>query len=143
MNKVLGLDLGRKTLGIAISDVLGIAHPYKLIRFKKDDYQSLIEPIREIIKENNIKEVVLGLPLHLNGQQSEMSKTCLEFKQLLLNQIANIYVEMVDERLTSVSAHKILTNLNMDSKKQKDYVDMVAASNILETYLRKKENNHD
>ncbi len=141
MDKVLGLDLGRKTLGIAKSDILGIVHPYKLIRFEKDDYESLLEPIKEILKEFQIKEVVLGLPLHLDGSQSKMSETCLKFKKMLENYIDDINVIMIDERLTTVESHELLKEMNVDLKKHKDYVDMLAACQILKSYLYRKEVN--
>ena len=67
-----------------------------------------------------------------------MSKKCLEFKEMILANKPNIIVEMIDERMTSVSAHKSLTMMNINAKKQKDIVDIVAAQEILDVYLRKR-----
>ncbi len=138
MDKILGLDLGRKTLGIALSSVIGTVHPHKLIRFNKDDYDCLLEPIKQIVIENNVKTIVIGLPLNLNGTQSKMSETCLNFKKKLEDYIPNILITMVDERLTSVEAHELLKEMNVPLKKHKEYVDMLAACQILQSYLNQK-----
>ena len=138
MKKAIGLDLGTKTLGIAISDSLGISHGLELVRFKANDFNVPLKKVLELLEKNQIDEIALGLPLHLSGEQSEMSKKCLEFKEMILANKPNIIVEMIDERMTSVSAHKSLTMMYINAKKQKDIVDIVAAQEILDVYLRKR-----
>lgn len=136
MEKVLGLDLGTKTLGIAMSDTIGIVHGIETFRFQEKAYRLAKERVIQLMKENNIKEIAIGLPLHLSGEMSEMGKACQLFKERLLEEYPDLKIVMVDERLTSVSAHKTLSNLGMNSKKQKEVVDMIAAEEILNTYMR-------
>lgn len=138
MKRILGLDLGTKTLGIAMSDVLGIAHGLELVRFKAQDFDTPLKRVNELIKQHQIEEIALGLPLHLSGEHSDMSRKCLEFKDRIEKDNENVKVEMVDERLTSVAAHRSLTAMNIDSRKHKNIVDMLAAEEILDSYLRKK-----
>ena len=84
MMKYLGLDLGSKTLGIAISDASNtIASVLKTIRFSDEDYQSLIEPLKEILINNDVKTVVLGYPLNMNGTVGVRAEICLKFKEML------------------------------------------------------------
>lgn len=139
MKKAIGLDLGMKTLGIAISDSLGISHGIELVRFKYNDFDTPLKRVLELLKEHQIDEIALGLPLHLSGEQSDMSKRCLDFKEMLLNNNPNVKVEMIDERFTSVAAHRSLTMMNIDSRKQKNIVDILAAQEILDIYIRKRE----
>jgi putative Holliday junction resolvase len=138
MDKILGLDLGTKRLGIAISDVLGIAHPLETFHYEDKAYKKAKERVVTLIKENNIKEIALGLPLNMSGSESEMSDTVRIFKEKLMEEIPDIKVELVDERLTSVSAHRALKDLGMNSKNQRKVVDMIAAQEILDTYIRMK-----
>ena len=98
--RYLGLDLGSKTLGIAISDkTLTIASVLKTINFNTDDYDSLIEPLKEIIKENEITKIILGYPLNMNGTIGERAEITIEFKKKLENAF-QLEVIIQDERLT-------------------------------------------
>ena len=136
MDRVLGLDLGTKTLGIAMSDAIGIVHGIETFRFQEKAYRLAKERVIQLVKENGIKEIAIGLPLHLSGEMSEMGKACQLFKDRLLEENPNLKIIMVDERLTSVSAHRTLSDLGMNTKKQKAVVDMIAAEEILNTYMR-------
>ena len=132
--RCLGLDLGSKTLGIAISDRTNlIASVYTTLRFNDEDYNSLIEPLREIILKEEIDTLVLGLPKNMNNTLGERAMITLEFKNMLEKEFG-LRVVMEDERLTSVSANNILISADMSRKKK---VDGIAAEIILQGYLDK------
>ncbi len=136
--RILGLDLGTKTLGIAITDSLGmIANPYKTLRFV--DYEELIEPLKSIIEEQDVKEIALGLPKNMDNSMGFASKRSTDFKKVLENHL-DIPITLVDERLSTMEAEKYLLDANMSRKKRKGHIDSVAASVILNTYIRMKGN---
>lgn len=135
--RYLGLDLGSKTLGIAISDPSNtIASVLKTLRFSDEDYQSLIEPLKEIVNENKIQQIVLGYPLNMNGTVGMRAEICLNFKKMLEEQL-DVSVVMEDERLTSVISNQILIQADLSRKKKKK-VDGLAAQIILQSYLDRK-----
>lgn len=136
--RFLGLDLGTKTLGIAVSDALGIVStPLKVIRF--DNPKETIKPLEELISYYQIKTLVLGLPKNMDGSCGFASKRSLEYKELL-ESIFSLPVVLVDERLSTMEAENILLNEDLSRKKRKNKIDGVAASIILDTYLRMKGN---
>ena len=136
--RILGLDLGTKTLGIAITDSLGmIANPYKTLKFV--DYEELIEPLKSIIEEQDVKEIALGLPKNMDNSMGFASKRSTDFKKVLENHL-DIPITLVDERLSTMEAEKYLLDANMSRKKRKGHIDSVAASVILNTYIRMKGN---
>ena len=135
--RYLGLDLGSKTLGIAISDRTNtIASIYKTIFFKEDDYDSLIPELINIVKEEDISVIVLGLPKNMNNTIGTRAEIILEFKKKLEDSIG-IKVELMDERLTSVISNDVLISANVSRKKRKKKVDGMAALLILQSYIDK------
>jgi len=135
--RCLGLDLGSKTLGIAISDRTNcIASVYTTIFFKDENYSSLIEPLKEIINKEDIDTLVLGLPKNMNNSLGTRAMITLEFKELL-ESVFSIPVIMEDERLTSVISNNILISANVSRNKRKKKVDGMAAEIILQGYLDK------
>ena len=135
--RCLGLDLGSKTLGIAISDRTNcIASVYTTIFFKDEDYSSLIGPLKEIIDKEDIDTLVLGLPKNMNNSLGTRAMITLEFKEMLENSFS-IPVIMEDERLTSVISNNILISANVSRNKRKKKVDGMAAEIILQGYLDK------
>lgn len=136
--RYLGLDLGSKTLGISISDRTNtIASIYNTLVFKDEDYDSLILPLRQIIEENDITNLILGLPINMNGSYGTRANITLEFKEKLENNL-DISVELMDERLTSVISNNVLIEADVSRKKRKKKVDGMAAVVILQNYLDKK-----
>jgi len=136
--RYLGLDLGTKTLGIAISDALGlIANPMKTIRYTT--YEELSLEITSLLKEYEIGGIALGLPKNMDNSMGFASQRSIEFKEFLSKHV-DVPVTLVDERLSSVEAEKYLLDADMSRKKRKDHIDAVAASVILNTYLRMKGN---
>ena len=135
--RYLGLDLGTRTLGIAISDPTAtIATFHKSIRFNDSEYEELLPIIDEIVKQNEIKEIVLGLPKNMNNSIGPRGQITLEFKELVEEEL-KIPVVMQDERLSTVEATNYLIQADMSRKKRKTKIDGVAATIILQTYLDK------
>ena len=136
--RCLGLDLGSKTLGIAISDRTNfIASVYTTLFFKDENYQSLIEPLRDIILKEDIGVLVLGLPKNMNNSLGTRAMITLEFKEILEKEFS-LPVVMEDERLTSVISNNILISANISRNKRKKKVDGMAAELILQGYLDKQ-----
>ena len=133
--RYLGLDLGTKTLGIAKSDAMGIiASSYKLLKFENEDYNSLIEPLKEIIINEKIDKLVLGLPKNMDNSMGFASERSLNFKKLIEDNI-NIEVILQDERLSSVEANNLMISNGTRRDKRKEKVDSLAATIILQRYL--------
>lgn len=133
--RVLGLDLGSKTLGMAISDYLGIiANPIGTYRFDDNDLDAALVEVERVVKEYAIEEVVLGLPKHMNGDIGIQANYCLDFKKMIEDKLA-LKVTMIDERLTSKMAERVMIKADISRKKQKKNVDKLAASIILQSYL--------
>ncbi len=134
--RFLGLDLGTRTLGIAVSDRTNtIASPLKTIRFKESEYTSVIPELKSIVMEKGITDFVLGLPKNMNNSLGFASERSLNFKKLLEDNFA-LPVHLVDERLTTVEAENILLMSDHSRKKRKKVIDNVASSLILDTYLK-------
>lgn len=142
LNQVLGLDLGTTTLGIAYSDALGFVHGIETFRFDRNQYIVARKHVLELAKKMMINEIAIGLPLHFSGEMSEMAKNVLRFKEDLLKENPKLVINTVDERLTSVSANRSISEQGMNHKQRKESVDRIAACIILDTYIRMKENNH-
>lgn len=141
--RYLGIDLGSKTVGLAISDpTLTIASCFKTIFFENEDYESTIDDIKLIVKENDIGKIVLGLPKNMNNTLGERALITTNYKKLLEDNI-DVPVVMYDERLTSVISNSILIEADMSRKKRKKKVDSIAAQVILQDYLNKEKNNYE
>ena len=141
--RYLGIDLGSKTVGLAISDpTLTIASSFKTIFFENEDYESTIDDIKLIVKENDIGKIVLGLPKNMNNTLGERALITTNYKKLLEDNI-DVPVVMYDERLTSVISNSILIEAAMSRKKRKKKVDSIAAQVILQDYLNKEKNNYE
>ena len=138
MEKYIGLDLGTVTLGIATSDSLGFVHGLETFRFQKEAYSQARKRVHEVVASTGIKNIVIGLPINMDGTQGWRAESSIKFKDDLLKEDPSLKVELQDERLTSVSAHKTLYEMNVNSKKHKDSVDRIAACEILDFYIRMK-----
>lgn len=137
IGKVMGLDLGEKTLGIAISDPLRIiANGIETFRFQELDLNSALERVKFYVQKEGIQEIALGLPLHMSGEESDHSKMCMKFKEMIENSIPNVKVNMVDERWTTKQANRFLLEADLSRNKRKKVIDKMAAVIILETFLQ-------
>lgn len=136
--RIAGLDLGTRTLGVAISDKTEtIATYYKTVRFMEGDYASALQEIKKIIDEEKIEMLVLGLPKNMNNSMGESAMRTLNFKEKL-EKLCKLPVMMQDERLSTVEATHCLVAFDLSRKRRKGKVDGVAASIILQTFLDKR-----
>ena len=134
--RYIGLDLGEKTLGVALSDKMGIvASFYKNIRYENED--ELILEIQKIINENDVQEIVLGYPKNMNNTLGKRALITENFKRKL--EAFGFAVHLEDERLTTKVAEAVLVNADLSRKKRKKYVDGISAVIILQSFLDRKE----
>jgi len=134
----LGLDLGSKTLGLSISDRLGIiATPLEVIRY--NSYEELIDKLNEIIVLRKVDVLVLGNPLNLNGTLSKRSEETIKFKEMLEEKYGYKII-LQDERLSTVEAENILIENNTSRKNRKKVIDKMASTIILQSYLDRSRN---
>ncbi len=134
--RIMGLDYGSKTVGVAISDELLLtAQGKEIIRRKEENkLRKTLARIEELIVEYGVERIVLGLPINMDETPSERSMLCLEFKDKIERR-TGIPVVMWDERLTTVEADEIMDELGIRGRDRKEYVDMIAAQIILQDYL--------
>lgn len=133
-DKILGLDLGTVTCGVALSDELKwFAHPLKTIRFT-GDHEELLPELQQIIDREHVSAIVLGLPKMLNGDIGERAQDAQQFKAEC-EAAFGLPVHLIDERFTTSAANRSLISANVSRKKRKQVVDQLAAVNILQTYL--------
>ncbi|MDY5983701.1 MAG: Holliday junction resolvase RuvX [Anaeroplasma sp.] len=136
--KYIGLDLGSRTLGVAISDEMGIlARAYDTLRFYDDDYEKAIEYTIDICKKEKVSIVVLGLPKHMNGDEGVRAQISFDFKAEIEKR-SDIKVVLMDERLTTVIVDKAMISANVRRKDRHEKKDEMAAVVILQNYLDKK-----
>ena len=134
--KYLGMDLGTKTLGLAITDKLGIiSSPFKVLRY--NDIDVLIDELLNIINEESVDELVLGLPKNMNNSLGFASERSLEFKKVLETK-CSLPIHLVDERLSTMEAENFLISSDTSREKRKKIIDAYAASIILDTFLKSR-----
>ena len=134
--RILGLDYGSKTVGVAVSDPLGLtAQGVEIIRRKSENkMRQTLARIEELIKEYQVEKIVLGLPKNMNNTLGDRAEKSLELKETLERR-TGLDVVMWDERLTTVSANRVLMESGVRRENRKDYVDEIAAIFILQNYL--------
>jgi putative holliday junction resolvase len=131
--RVMALDLGDKTIGVAVSDALLLtAQARSTIRRK--NLQQDIEVLRRLVEENEVHQIVLGQPLHMDGKESRQSQKVRLFAGQLEKQL-NIPIVFWDERLTSFAAEQHLEEMGLNWRKRREHVDKIAAMIILQNYL--------
>jgi len=131
--RILAIDYGEVRMGLAISDPLRIfAFPLTVIDLKKN--VDFIKTIQDIIKEKEVKRIIIGYPLKMDGSEGIQTEKVKGFVEELKGKI-NIDIEMVDERLTTTVAQRALTDIGIGQKKQRGIIDKIAAAKLLETYL--------
>ena len=134
MGRYLGIDYGKKRIGLALSDIMGMmSQPFDVIEFK--GLQNNIQNILKIAKEKEVSCIVVGKPVNMNGTEGEMAQLATEFVEEL-KKVTDIKVEMIDERLTTTQAERVLVEeANVSREKRKGLRDKLAATFILQTYL--------
>lgn len=134
----LGIDYGDSRVGIAVTDALGItAQGLETIHHNGND-KIVLKRLEEIVQQYEIDTFVIGIPYKLNGDSADRVEITQKFIQKLKCKFNKIKIEQVDERLTTVAAHKTMNMLNIDKKKKKNIVDTISAVYILETFINKK-----
>lgn len=132
--RYLGLDLGSRTLGVAVSDSLGIlASRYDTIRHE-EEYDRLVDDVVRLVSELNIDAIVLGFPKNMNNTIGPKGELSISFKEKL-ESVLSIPVYLQDERLSTKSATDVLIQGNVSRKNRKKVVDSLAATIILQNYL--------
>lgn len=134
--RIMGLDYGSKTVGVAVSDPLGLtAQGIEIVRRKSEHkLRQTLARIEEIAKEYSVEKIVLGFPKHMNNDIGERAEKSLEFKEMLERR-TGLPVVMWDERLTTVEADRTMMETGIRRENRKEYVDMIAAVFILQGYL--------
>ena len=133
MKRIMGIDYGDARTGIAISDLLcSIVGSTQVIPSR--NREKAVADIVRLAKENDVGEIVVGLPRNMDGSEGERAQLCREFGDVL-HEVTGLPIIMWDERRTTVEAHNILSQHNYHGQKRKNTVDAVAASLILEGYL--------
>ena len=135
--RILGIDYGDARVGIAITDELNITvQGLETIQRNNSD-KIVLKRLDEILENYNIDTIVVGLPLNLNGTKSQRTEITEKFIHKLKCKYNKIKIDTMDERLTTVEAHKTMNLLNVNKTKKKEIVDTIAAVYILEAYLKR------
>lgn len=136
MKRILSIDYGLARVGLAITDPLQItAQGLESFEIKKEK-NSLLNKIKELFETYEIEEIVIGYPRHMSGEKSKMAEDI----DLLIKKLNNLNIKMIkwDERLTTVNAYRTMRAMNVKQTKKKQYADRLAATYILEDYLKYK-----
>lgn len=137
--RLLGLDVGSRTVGVAASDLLGwTAQGVEIIRINEDKEEFGLDRLGEIIKEKQATGVVLGLPKNMNNTEGPRAEKSREYGKMVVDKF-NLPVDFIDERLTTVQAERMLVDeANVSRSKRKKVIDKIAAEMILQNYLDAK-----
>jgi len=139
MNKIMGLDVGTKRIGVALSDYLLItAQPCEMV--PRQPEEKAIGRLKQIAAEWNVKTIVIGLPFNMDGTKGEQAQDCIAFGSLLKNDFVVVYE---DERLTSFMAEENLRRRSKPYSKHKELIDIESACIILQEYLNRKDKTND
>ncbi len=135
MGRIVGIDYGKTRIGVAVSDERRIiATALETIRASKNPLETAKEIVKALSSYKNIDLVVIGLPLHLNGKESEMSQSVRAFATVLV-EVLPVPLVFWDERLTSAGVEKMLKGIDMSRKKRALVSDALSAVSILQNYL--------
>jgi len=136
--RILGIDLGDKKIGLAVSDPLGWTAQGLGVVTSKGSIDADIGMINEYVKRYEVEKIIIGLPLNMDGSFGPCAEKARVFAEQLSHKL-NIPVEMIDERLTTVAAEKVLLQADLSRAKRKKVIDKMAAVLILQRYLDKKQ----
>lgn len=135
-HKILGLDVGSKTVGIAISDLMGwTAQGLDTLRINEEQDDLGIDQLVKIIKDNQVGAVVIGLPKNMNNSIGFRGEASIKYKEKLQESIPSIDIVMWDERLSTMAAERSLLEADVSRQKRKKVIDKMAAVFILQGYL--------
>lgn len=131
--RILGLDVGDKTIGVAVSDPLGLT-AQGITTINRKNENSDLQELNKICVDYNVETIICGLPKNMNGTVGEQGEKVLQFCEILKSKI-DIPIKMWDERLTTAAAHRAMLEANLSRSKRKKIVDKMAATYILQGYL--------
>ena len=133
MKRILGIDYGEVRVGLSLSDLTQtIANPFRTIMYKSVD--NLLDQLKEIIAENEVEKLVVGVPYNMKGEDTKQTLKVKEFISFLESNLS-YNVELIDERLSSIEAEKTMHKMNIKTGHNKSDIDKIAASVILQEYL--------
>lgn len=139
LTRIMGLDYGSKTIGVAISDPLGItAQGIETLNINEAIKDFKIKRLKELVKEYSVTEIVVGIPKNMDNSLGFRAESTMEFIEILKNKIKNVDIKLQDERLTTMAAERVLLDADVSRKKRKQVIDKMAAVLILQTYLDTK-----
>ena len=138
--RILGIDYGDARTGIAITDALNITVQGLETIYNNGSDKTILKKIDELLEKYEIDTIVVGKPLNMNGTESERTTITEKFIHKLKCKYNALKIETIDERLTTVAAHKTMNFLDVNRNKKKNIVDTISAGYILETYLNKIKN---
>lgn len=140
--RLLGLDLGTKSLGVSITDKTNtLVFPYDVIKFAFEDYEKALEEIKKVIQKEEITHIILGLPKNMDGTLGFAADRSLRFKEMLESE--SLLVILEDERLTTMESLNIAHQNGKTNKDVKSKIDAISASIILESYLKRCKNDFE
>ena len=137
--RTLGLDLGSKRIGVAVSDPLGFTAQGLATLRPEGGEQGVIRELRAVIEDKDVKEIVVGLPINMNGTEGPQAKAAIQFADTLKNEFS-MPVKLWDERLSTVEVEKVMIMGGASRKKRKNKIDTLAAQVMLQSYLNSKQN---
>jgi len=139
VGRLMGLDVGSRTVGVAVSDMLGwTAQGVEIVQINEDEQEFGLDRIAELVKENEVVGFVLGLPKNMNNTSGPRVEAAKAYGELLKEKF-NLPIDFIDERLTTVEAERMLVEqADASRKKRKKVIDKLAASLILQNYLDAK-----
>ncbi len=138
MTRVCAIDYGRTRTGVAFSDLLRSGAGESLVITEKDDLR-LVEKVTALLREKQVTEVAVGMPVNMDGTVGPQGEKCRRFAEMLASH-AQVHVTFIDERRTTIDAHRILSENGVFRQKRKETVDAVAATLILEIFLKRLQN---
>ncbi|CJF67843.1 Holliday junction resolvase RuvX [Priestia megaterium] len=137
--RVLGLDVGTKTIGVAVSDEMGwTAQGIETIKITDEQMEQSYPRLQQLIDEYSVEKIVVGLPKNMNGTIGPRGEACIEFADNVKEKL-NIETMMWDERLSTMAAERVLLSADVSRKKRKKVIDKMAAVMILQGYLDSKQ----
>tara|TARA_B100001142_G_C14308689_1_gene645796 strand:- start:263 stop:679 length:417 start_codon:yes stop_codon:yes gene_type:complete len=138
LKRILGIDYGEVRVGLSLSDLTQtIAQPFKTIMYK--NINNLLDQLKEIIIENEVEKLVVGIPYNMKGEDTKQTLKVKEFISFLESNLS-YDIELIDERLSSIEAEKTMHKMNVKTGHNKSNIDKIAASVILQEYL---DSDHD
>lgn len=132
--RIIGLDVGDRTIGIAMSDITGILAT-GLTTIRRTSLEKDLAELARIVHENAVQKIVIGLPKNMNGSLGERAQKSMDLAETLKSLFEGVEIRLWDERLSTVAAEKVLISADLRREKRKKIIDMMAAVVILQNYL--------